>query len=70
MIIKESFQYSVIFLVIGFIGLAGSHYGDVINDMTIKGFSLALSVIGFVISLGFLIEAMNKERKENEKKQD
>ena len=69
MIIKESFQYSVIFLVIGFIGLAGSHYGNVIDSDSVLGFSLAVSVIGFIISLGFLIEAMNKELR-NEKKQD
>jgi len=65
---KDSIQYSVIFLVVGFIGLAGSHYGDVISDMYVKGFSLALSLVGYVLSLAFLIEALNKEYKKNENK--
>ena len=56
----NSVKLSVIFVIVGFIGIAGSYYGDVIDDSYVLGFALALA---------FIVDAMNSEIKEkkNEK---
>ena len=63
----NSIRLSVIFVIVGFIGIAGSSYGGVIDNDYVLGFSLALAVVGFTISLGFVVEAMNKEYKQRKK---
>lgn len=65
----NSTNLSVIFLIIGFIGIAGSYYGNVIDDDYVVGFLLAFAVVGFALALGFIIESMNKElqRKKDER---
>lgn len=65
--LKNSFGISILFLVIGFIGIAGSHYGDVTDDMIFKGISLAIGVTGLSLSLAFLIQSgMDKRKKKDE----
>lgn len=69
----SSIKLSVIFLVVGFTGIAGSVYGGIIDNDWFVGFSLAVGVVGLALSLGFIVEAMNKQikdRKDDEKKQD
>lgn len=65
----NSVKLSVIFVIVGFIGIAGSYYGDVIDDSYVLGFALALAVVGFALALAFIVDAMNSEIKEkkNEK---
>ncbi len=59
----SSFVTSAIFTVLGFVGIAGSYYGNVIDNDYVLGFSLAFSLIGFALAIAFIIEAMNKELK-------
>ena len=60
----NSVMLSANFTIIGFIGLAVSHYGEVIQNDYVTGFALAGAVVGLVLGLGFIIIAMNKELRE------
>ena len=65
----DTFTLTIIFLVVGFLGIFGSAIADSNDNRFMAGIFVVLAITGLVLSLGFLTKSWNMERKKDEEKQ-
>ncbi len=66
----SDFRVSIIFLVVGFMGIFAIAITDYNDDKFMAGLFIALAISGLALSLFYLTKSWNKERKKDEAKQD
>lgn len=65
----SDFRVSIIFLVVGFMGIFATAIADSNDNMFMAGLFVALAISGLALSLVYLTKSWNKERKKDEEKQ-
>lgn len=67
---KNGTKLSIIFVIVGFIGLGMSAYGYEIDNDNVIAFSILIAVVSLALALFFVSSVSVKEMKDETKKQD